>query len=122
MSLDWLAAWSGPISAIIFAACLVAFICCIRAEHRRPRLDLEKLGISPDDIRLATGDNRGPLAELVYPTPDRPVAQSYVPPEDRVIILALSIFEKLQGDPHPRQALLALRVAELLMLGRCTGH
>jgi hypothetical protein len=81
--------------------------------------DLRRLGILPDDLRLVTGEDRGPLAEFEEAGRGlRIVGEPSIAAEDRVMVLALDFFHRAARCPRPTEALAALRIAENLLTTR----
>jgi hypothetical protein len=117
--MEFLAKLLNPLAIILLA--LAVLVLARRLNRRRPYqlTDLQRLGISPDDVRLSTGDDRGPLGAYEEDRRGlRLVSKNGLRAEDRVMVLALDFYDRAVRCPRAAEGLAALRIAENLMTAR----
>ena len=117
--MEFLAKLLNPLAIILLA--LAVLVLARRLNRRRPYqlTDLQRLGISPDDVRLSTGDDRGPLGAFEDDSRGlRLVSKNGLRAEDRVMVLALDFYDRAVRCPRAAEGLAALRIAENLMIAR----
>jgi len=117
--MEFLAKLLNPLAIILLA--LAVLVLARRLNRRRPYqlTDLQRLGISPDDVRLSTGDDRGPLGAFEDDRRGlRLVSKNGLRAEDRVMVLALDFYDRAVRCPRAAEGLAALRIAENLMTAR----
>jgi len=117
--MEFLAKLLNPLALTILA--LAILVLARRLNRRRPYqlADLKRWGISPDDVRLSTGDDRGPLGAYEEDRRGlRLVSETGLRAEDRVMVLALNFYDRAVRCPRAAEGLAALRIAENLMTAR----
>ena len=117
--MEFLAKLLNPLAIILLA--LAVLVLARRLNRRRPYqlTDLQRLGISPDDVRLSTGVDRGPLGAYEEDRRGlRLVSKNGLRAEDRVMVLALDFYDRAVRCPRAAEGLAALRIAENLMTAR----
>jgi hypothetical protein len=117
--MEILAKFLDPIMIGLLALTILVFARVMARRRGYQVEDLRRLGILPDDLRLLTGEDRGPLGALKdarrgLRLADKPSA----PTEDRVMALAFYFFHYAAEQLRPAEALAALRIAENLLVAR----
>lgn len=117
--MEFLAKLLNPLAITLLAVAIL--LLARRLNRRRPYqlADLKRWGISPDDVRLSTGDDRGPLGAYKDDRRGlRLVSETGLRAEDRVMVLALDFYDRAVKCPRAAEGLAALRIAENLMAAR----
>lgn len=109
----------NPVAIGILALALLLLRRALMRRRPYQLADLKRWGISPDDIRLSTGDDRGPLGAYEEDRRGlRLVSETGLRAEDRVMVLALDFYDRAVRCPRAAEGLAALRIAENLMTAR----